>query len=279
MGVGTVTATQGSDALIFDATAIAAINSWQAANPYVLSTQMQFRIAVGGIYSLIQYDPIAGGATLDRPFGDPGGSGLAFQLYQLYYATPYADFRAWLTIRNPSMYTNFDLTATRSQIDAVDPQRTWYQFPTKAVAFMRDQRGAGTTNASATLGFPLFELWGQPVTPFTYQCYGIRLGADLVQPTDTLPLPITEDLVAAMARVYAYEWAEANKDMAPRAVGPDFRFLIGEAKDVYRKLLTEVRREDREYCDNYYAQTGLNGGRVNAIYNTIAGVASPYGPF
>lgn len=275
---GTVTTIQGFATITFDPTvAVPAITAWQAANPYVLLTQVQFRIGVGGIYNVIAYNPGTGVATLDRIFADPGGAGQSYQLYQVYYTPPYADHLTWMSIRNLQMYLDLDLTTTRSQIDAIDPQRTWYQFPTRVVSFGTDQRGAGTANASATLNYPLYELWGQPVSPFTYQCYGIRKGTPLVAPTDILPFAIGEDLVLARARRYAYEWAEANKSMEPRASGPDFRFLLGATMDEYTKLLTLYRKQDKELCNNWFSSRGSSLASVGwGFYNTLAGTAGPY---
>jgi len=269
---GTVTCVQGSPAITFDATAIAALNANQLANPYSFITQRQFRIGVGGIYNLITYNTVTGAATLDRSFADPAGAGLAYQVYQVYYTPPFADHRAWISVRNPQMFIDLDLTQTRADIDAIDPQRSWYQFPTAVVAFSRDQRVG-----SATLGFPLFELWGQPVAPFTYQCYGIRAGVDLSAPTDTLPQPLGEDLILPKAREYAYEWAEANKDIVPRGQGPDFRFLMKQAEDEYKKMLVTYRRQDKEFVLNWFVNRGIGSdGRRIGYYNTLAGFAGPY---
>ena len=279
IGVGGVTTTQGLSTITFDAIAKAAINASVIANPYAPATVRQFRIGVGGIYSLIQYDPVAGGATLDRPFADPSITDQSFQLYQLYYTAPYKDFVSWFSVRNPQMFINLKLNTTRAQLDAMDPQRTWYQFPTRVVPLSYDNRGAGTVNASATLGFKLFELWGQPVTPYTYQCYGCRAGVALVNPADTLPSVIGEDIVLAKARFYAYEWAEANKGMAPRDQGPDFRFLMGQVDTVYRKLLTHYRKEDREFASNYFTVLENLTGSGAGVYNSIAQVAAPYAPW
>lgn len=273
INAGTVTATQGLANLTFDATAIAAINAAQIAQPYSLITQRQFRIAVGGIYNLITYNPSTGAATLDRPFADPGGVGVVYQIYQLYYPAPYADHRAWFSVRNPSMFVDLDLTTTRTSIDAMDPQRTWYQFPTRVVAYGRDLR-----TGSATLGFPLFELWGQPVSPFVYQCYGCRMGTDLVNASDTLPQPLGEDLILPKARDFAYEWAEANKGTTPRNVGSDFKFLRKEANDEYLKMLKQYRRQDKEFVLNWFVtRQKMLGGRGLGYYNTLAGTAGPYG--
>lgn len=277
VSTGTVTVTQGSAAITFDANAIAALNASLAANPYSLITQRQFRVGVGGIYSIIAYNSVTGAATLDRIFGDPGGSGFAFNVYQLYYTPPTLDFRTWISVRNPQLFIDLDLNTTRAEVDAMDPQRTWYQFPSRAVPYGVDLRGQGTANASATLGYKMYELWGQPIQLYTYQCYGIRNGVDLVAPTDTLPYPIPQELVIARAKDYAYEWAEANKDLTPRATGPDFKFLRSATMEEYRMLLQKYRMLDRDSIDNWLTSRLPNlAARGMGYYNTIAGYAGPY---
>jgi hypothetical protein len=276
INAGTVTATTGFATLTFDTiVAVPAILAAQIAQPYSLITQRQFRVGVGGIYNIISLDPSFasnGIATLDRPFADPGGVNIVYQIYQLYYAAPFADHRAWVSVRNPQMFINLDLTRTRGEIDGMDPQRSWYQFPTCVVPYARDTRPG-----SSTLGYPLFELWGQPVSPFTYQCYGLRNGADLINPGDTLPQPLDEDLVLAKARSFAYNWAEANKDITPRASGPDFRFLIGNADKEFKNLKVTYRRQDREFVLNWFiSRSLLKDGRGLGYYNTLAGFAGPY---
>jgi hypothetical protein len=279
IGVGTCTFTQGSPNITFDTViAVPAINSWQTSNPYVLVTQMQIRVAVGGIYNIISYNSVTGAAILDRNWGEPGGSALSFQLYQLYYVAPVQDWLGFISVRNPQMFMNLDLSKNRGWLDQTDPQRTWYQFPSKVVPWGLDIRGAGTTNQSATYGYPLYELWGQPVMPFTYQWYGLRRGSNLVNPTDTLPIGVPEELVLYKARQFAYEWAEANKDIEPRSSGPDFRFLWASAQAQFKEELIKYRRQDREVMDNYCINNQLAYGTVAGIYNTLAGVAAPYAP-
>lgn len=277
INTGTVTATQGSATITFDAAALAAINAAQIAQPYSLITQRQFRIGVGGIYSVIAYNSITGAATLDRIFGDPGGAGMSYNLYQLYYAAPFQDFRTWISVRNPQMFIDLDLVTTRAEVDAMDPQRTWFQFPTRVIPYGIDIRGAGTANQSSTYGFPLFELWGQPIQLFTYQCYGVRNGADLINPSDTLPIQIREETVIARAKDYAYEWAEANKDMTPRATGPDFKFLRTATMAEYKELLQKDRQVDKDFVDNWLTSRmpGL-AGRGYGYYSTLSGFAGPY---
>lgn len=276
INAGTVAVVQGLNQVTFNATAIAALVS----TPYSLITQRQFRTGVGGIYNIIAYDSAAGIATLDRVFADPDNAAASYQVYQLYYTPPYKDHRTWISVCNPQQFVFLDLDTTRAEIDAMDPQRSWYQFPTRAVPFGIDLRGQGQTDSagnpldSATLGFPLYELWGQPVQPFTFQCYGIRRGIELSAPGDTLPLQVGEDCVVAKARVAAYEWAEANKEMAPRAVGPDWKFLMGAAEGIYKKLLIKYRMVDKDFIDNWYTSHKLNPAAVGrGFYNTISGYA------
>jgi hypothetical protein len=269
---GAVTTTQGLATITFNAAAIIALNAASAA--YSLITQRQFRIASGGIYSLIAYNAGTGAATLDRPFMEAGGAGQTYQVYQVYYSAPVKDFLTFVTVRNMSMFLNMDLTRTRQWVDMRDPQRSFYAFPTVVVPYQIDRRGDGTATPSSTLGFPLYELWGQAITPFTYQCYGIRRGVDLSNPDDALPQAIPEELVLAKAREYAYEWAEANKDMVPRASGPDFRFLMGKAQKDYKDLLIQSRREDKEFCNNWAYDRGFSlYALARGYYNTLASTA------
>lgn len=281
---GTATYTQGSPAIQFNPTAVAAINAMIIANPYVLPTQLQFRggsiAGISGIYNMIQYNSTTGAATLDKIYADPSGVAASFTLFQDYYVPPVKDFLTLISVRNMQMFLDLELNCTREMIDQRDPQRSWYQFPTYVVPFQTDHRGEGTPNQSATLGYMMFELWGVPVTPFTYQCYGIRRGTDLTLPTDTLPYQIGEDLVMARAKYYAYQWAEANKDMTPRAAGPDFKFLMQAANAEYKAYLTRYRKDDREAVTTYMSKFGPDfSSRLFGYYNTIAGVAGPYGQY
>lgn len=280
INTGLVTCIQGFNTIQFDATAIAAINQAQIDTPYSLITQRQFRPGatngLAGIYNLIGYDQITGLGTLDRIYADPTGTSTSYNIYQMYYPAPYKDHLAWVSVRNMSYFLDLNCNCERNQIDVWDPQRSLYQYPTYVVPYMLDNRGAGTEFESSTLGFPLFELWGQPVTTFTYMLYGIRRGTDLVQPGDTLPQPVGEDCVLSLARSYAYEWAEANKDMTPRSQGPDFRFLIGKTLAEHKDLKIRDRKNDKEFCNLFFSIHNLGMNRIGA-YNTYAGVASPYG--
>jgi hypothetical protein len=121
----------------------------------------------------------------------------------------------------------------------------------------------------------MYELWGQPVAPFTYQCYGIRSGSPLVNPSDTLPPIIEEELVLARARGYAYIWAEANRDLTPRATSPDFKFLLGAAEAEFKELKILYRKQDKEFVNNWLVMRGgqcaARGGNYYDTYSKTAG--------
>jgi hypothetical protein len=285
--IGAVTCTTGSNALTFNASAIAAINASVVANPYAPVTVQQFRggnvAGLSGIYNIITYNPLTGAALLDRIFGDPGGVNIPYTVYQTYYVAQdvngvgIPDFLRWLSVRNMQMFLDLNISEDKRWVDARDPQRSWYQFPTHVIPWGPDLRGAGTPNASATLNCALFELWGTAITPFTYQCYGLRTGVPLVNPTDTIPQPLGEDLIEAYARYRAYEWCEANRDISPRSSGPNYQFLMEASLALYRALLIQYKRQDRELVNNYFfcKEPGL-AAHAYGYYNTIAGVAGPY---
>jgi hypothetical protein len=267
---GLATVVQGGNTVTFDATATTALTA--ASSLYSLITQRQFRVGIGGIYNIITWDVPSSTATLDRVYADPSAAGVAYQVYQVYYPAPIQDFLSWISIRNPLLSTFLDTTKNRDWVDAQDPQRTAYSNPTHVLPYGIDNRVG-----SGTIGFPLFELWGQPISSFTYQTYGIRRGTNLVAPTDTLPFAIGEDLVIAKAKQYAYEWAEANKDTTPQQRSPDFRFLMGKADDEFKALMTQYKRMDREYVNLWFTQR-MPWMPLNSYYSTLTGYASTRAP-
>jgi hypothetical protein len=278
INAGTCSVAQGTPTVTFDPL-IATPALVAGSTNFSLITQRQFRggsiAGISQIYNIINWVPTTGVVTLDRPYMDQSVVNGAYSIYQVYYPAPMQDFLTWISVRNMAMFLDLILTASRAMVDAQDPQRSWYQFPTHVVPYGMDIRGAGTPTPSATLDFPLFELWGQPVTPFSYTCYGIRKGVPLVNPGDKLPVQIPQELVMAKARYYAYEWAEANKDMSPRSSGPDYRFLMAQTDNVYQKLLKQYRRQDKEYVDLWFSLRKIQAAPwLFGQYNTIAGVAS-----
>ncbi len=267
---GTATTAQGSPIIQMDSIAASAINANGSA-PYSLLTQRQFRIGAGGIYNIIGWDPTLMQLTVDRMVGETSQTTVNYQIYQVYYPTPTSTFVSFISVRDMQNFIDLFIAMTREELDQQDPQRNWYYFPTWVVPYKPD-----LVPGSATYGRMMYELWGAPQYSLNYQLIYLDRGDELKKPTDTLPFPLGEDIVLAKARVYAYEWAEANKGALERNQGPDYRFLMGASEKTYESLLKNYKREDKELVNNYFLARRVSlYGRFWASYNSIAGVANP----
>jgi hypothetical protein len=273
---GTVSTVQGSNLVTFDPTVATPALSAILTGGNVPSpiTSRQFRIGVGTIYNIWAWNAATGVATLDRNYQEPTAAGQSYMVFQCYYPAPMQDFMQWISIRDMVNWNDLITTKQRTWIDWLDPQRTMYLIPSHCVFYQQNQ------NPTLGYGTPMFELWGVPQYVLTYQLYGLRKGTPLVNPTDNLPPQIGEDCVMALARAYAYEWAEANKE-DERSMGSDYRFLIADAKKDYDRLFREYRRQDRAMVDNYRTKLRSNWlwPSVDGWYSGIGNVASPGAPW
>lgn len=271
VNTGTTTAlVQGSNSVTFNAAAAAAIiASITGFNPI---NQRQFRVGVSTVCNIIAFDGV-NTITLDRGYPDPVTNQQSqYQIYQVYYPAPYQDHLSFVAVRDMVSFADLVLDKDQAWLMEQDPQRTYYYFPTHVVPYLL---GADPTNTS-TYQFPMFELWGVPLSNRAYQLYGIRKGVDLVKNTDTLPPQITEEAVVQMAKYYAYEWAEARKGDMPRNQGPDFKFLMGEAKARYTDLYRKLRQQDREFLDNWFrVRRSALSGKYYANYSSVTNTAYP----
>lgn len=226
---GTVTTTIGLNTVTADATAKAAWNAFGTAIPI---TTRQFRVGEGTIYNITAYDSATGIATLDRLYVDPtAGAGTGYTILKCFYEAPTKDFVWWESMVDPNTGYSFQTELTKEQVDQIDPQRLNLGWPVGVLP-----RGIITYGTFA--GYPQYEIWPAPSAGLTYVGSCFRSGTPFVALTDVLPFQIGEDLVIAMAKVYAYEYELAHLDEIPvdrRAV--DFRYLIGAAAAQYKILL------------------------------------------
>lgn len=275
VNAGSCTVAFGSATVTADATATTA---WASASQYgSLLTQRQFRVGQSTIYNIIGYAVVGGFGqlTLDRPFTDTtSGSGLGYSIYQCYYAVPVQDFEAWescVDINNAIDLCAGTAKKYRDMADQFDPQRQIFANPGTLIPYQVDAR-----LGSSTLGWMMYELYPQPQQQYSYQTWYTRLGADLVNLSDTLPFPITEHLVRTLARVKAYEWAEANKDAAnPRGAGADFRFLMGAVAKEAAAQLKEIRSMDRDRVDMWWTtMQRVQGYGYPATFNPNTGMVN-----
>ncbi len=272
INAGTVATTQGANTVVFNAAAATAINA-QALGPPTPITQRQFRIGVGTIYNIWQWDNATMTATLDRNYQEASAATASYQIFQCYYPAPIKDFWAWLNIRDIVNFNDLIYTMPRSYFDRKDPQRLIGTFPSHCAGYQYD-----LNPASNTQNYMMFELaLGQPQYPITWQLAMLRKGNDFVNDTDELPPAIGEDALMAKSRALAYEWASANQGDNPRDQGPDYKFLMQGANAEYTRLYREYRRQDRELVDNFFTcrKTRWSWANWNGYFNSLSRTASP----
>lgn len=278
---GTVTVALGGLTVTGDAIASA---QWAtASNPTSLLTQRQFRIGEGTIYNIIKADftaPTAAVLTLDRKYIDTNyGAGQEYSIYGCYYVVGVEGFQALEAVLdvNNVAWLNVDNTRKgREKVDQADPQRQIFANPVSVIPYGTDTRGAGTPNASATLGQMMYEWYPQPQAQYAYSLWYSFDGPSFSLPSDTLPYPLTEHLIKTMARVKAYEFSLANRNMSdPRGQGSNLQFLMGAAAKEAEQQLKEIRSLDRDIYDAWYYQfTRQVATGVTATFNPSTGMVS-----
>lgn len=287
---GTVTTKIGSNQVIGDTTASAAWAAYVASNPFAALTVCQFRNPSYSLYNIVAYDtssnPPFGTLTLDRAWGEPQGSQQVYMVYQAYFPAPVSavvgqmsanNFKRFLDIRDTT--NNYPLDYwSKSQRDLAfeDPQRTIFTDPAYVVPYKID----GRTN-SPTLGYMLYELWPHPLSILPYSYHYLYRGPRLQNPSDTVPYPLTEEVVLEQGRVQAYLWKEAQKgENVERGSGADYKFLATASEKVYQRKIKPIKIIDSgmlelylnkfrtdigpQVSDDGYATTnsGLNIGRM-----------------
>lgn len=267
-----------SNKIVGDAVATAA---WSALPSLFTPTVQQIKANGYSIYSIIAFDTTTnapfGTLTLDRPFVDPlpNYSGVGYQMFQAYIAAP-VGFKRWLNVADLFNCWSLDIWTGRRTTNMQDPARLYTSNPWQVLGLGTDQRGYGTATPSPTLGQQLMELYPNPSSAISYSTYYVWDGPDLVNNSDTLPPAITEDVVLAKARSYAYEWAEARKDvMAAKGSGANYALVKKEAESEFLARLKTLRLQDREAVDAFDLNIKSLMGQYRApFYNAPAGRAN-----
>jgi hypothetical protein len=263
---GTITVTPFTSTVTGNATASAA---WSAfiLNPPLL-TQQQIRIPYYSLYSIIAANatnPNAIVLTLDRPWMEPAQTNGTYMIYQAYYPAP-AGFKRWYAIRDTTNNNEMDWW-TKTEIDLAkeDAERTNFEEPLYVVPYKMDTRAG-----SATLGQMLFELWPHPITqlPYTFSCQ--TNWSPLQSPSDTVPYPLTEELVKLRAYEMLYLWKESQKgDEMERGSGSNWQFLLGAARAEYTDRLKRIRIMDRHLVDLYFTKMQREPSAFGEPYMTV----------
>ena len=162
------------------------------------------------------------------------------------------------------------LNWTSGNFDVADPQRT-SQGDAYYCGFFRTAGPYGNSNTAdpnVVQGSPIYELWPAPTSGRTFYARFIQDGWDLVNPTDTQPAMIPDDVI--MNRVYgwyAYPFCMANTANFPTMKGQNWLGLIQVAKQQYAQSLRDAKRNDdaQALMSVWNRGHGLRGGTGQGI--------------
>lgn len=273
---GSITTTAYSNQLIGNSVAAAAWDAYINAATLPALTQLQIRVPYYSLYNIVGFSTTTNAndtITLDRAWLEPPGTASPYMIYQAYFAAPGSDpqdFRRFFTIRDTTNAAPLDFwTYSRKDLDVVDPQRTNFNLPSYVVPYEVDARVG-----SLTLGFMLYELWPHPLSILPYTFSYLRRGPLLAASSDTVPIPLTDELLAWRSKVAAYLWKEAQKgDGQQRGSGADWQFLSQAAQAKYMLTLKPVKDQDRDMFELYMTRFVRNVavGQLGTPFATAVG--------
>lgn len=253
-------------------------------------TELQIRSPFFSLYNIIHFDGDRT-LTLDRPWlePEPGTLGDVFgnwewddtweyhrqpyMMYQAYFPTPVQDFKRFLEIKDVLNAGIIDYWSySQRDLSVLDPQRVIFDLPAYAVFRGWDERGRGTEFESATLGFPLYELWPHPLMRWSYTFSSLRRGPMLEEPHDTLPAPLTEDMLKSKTRVSLYLFKMSQKgETLQRGSGADWQFLAQAAEAEYKAARDRIGKRDVAIIDLYFERFVRNAVGRNGPFATVLG--------
>ena len=157
-------------------------------------------------------------------------------IYQAYFVAPVQDFRHFIEIRDTTDAGRLNYWSySQADLARRDPQRTCFADPAYVVQVGVDQRPG-----SATLGWQMFELWPQQLSRVPYSFSFKRRGPMMVAPTDTVPYPLTEELVSLRAQEQLYQYKSAMAEEKVKGAGAGWMVLAGAAAKDYANRLSYI---------------------------------------
>lgn len=244
---GSVSITQFSDTVTCDATASAALLAIALPSPLTL-TALQIRFGgtgnaaqTGQVYSIASVNstvPAAVVLTLDRIVVQATNATAGYQCYRCYITPTVDDFLTWQSLTDMTNGWTLRLNYTSTAFDRRDPQRQAQGLAYYVGAFKGNPESQPR---------PQYELWPHPTSGQVFYGRYRRLGADFVEPADTQPPLIPDELIIHRALAYhAYPWAAAQVSHMPALKGPNYPSLILAEKAAYREVLLQTKRVDDE---------------------------------
>lgn len=152
---GIATATPNSAIVTGSADASGNLPVWTTA---MIGRQFRFGIFTP-IYTITAVDSPTQ-IVLDQPWVGQVTVSQSYLLYQAYYSTP-ADFREWLTLKDPQNNFKLHTNVMQPQLDFWDPQRSQNQTP-RCVSFL--DYGGGLNGSQGSVG-PIIQAGGTQGDP------------------------------------------------------------------------------------------------------------------
>lgn len=207
--------------------------------------------------------------TLDRPWTDPNQLNAGYMIYQAYFPAP-PGFKRWYYILDTTNNNWLNWWSyTQVNLSEKDAQRVNFLQPTNVVPY-----GMDTRQGSATLGQMLYELWPHPIMqlPYTFGCQANWPA--LQAPGDTVPFPLTDELVKMRAYEMMYLWKESQKgDEMERGSGANWQFLVQAMRAEYTDRLKRIRIMDRHLVDLYFTKM-RRMPMSQQVWGTVTGQAN-----
>jgi hypothetical protein len=207
--------------------------------------------------------------TVDRLWTEPYQLNAGYMIYQAYFPAP-PGFKRWYYILDTTNNNWIDWWSyTQVNLSEDDSERINFLQPTNVVPYGQDTRPG-----SATLGQMLYELWPHPIMqlPYTFGCQANWPA--LQAPGDTVPYPLTDELVKMRAYEMLYLWKESQKgDEMERGSGANWMFLSQAMQKQYADRLKRIRIMDRNLVDLYFTKM-RRMPKSQQVWGTVTGNAN-----
>lgn len=198
----------------------------------------QFKAGTGSpVYTITAVDVLNQILTLDMPVGVLSGSGLKYYIIDA-FVTPPDDFDRFVIVSNPIQGWRLHLWVTAGELNAMDPQRTFFGQPYAIVDKLYNIATAGSNPPK-----PMYEAWPYATTAQTlYYIYMIQ-GADLINDTDIPIWPIRSDAIVSGALADVVRWPGTAAEPNPYFARPEY----WKAYEVeFEDKMIEIERKDEE---------------------------------
>lgn len=228
-----------------------------------------FTLAAGGTPAIL-ITVMQAVLTIDRPWMEPKQVNSNYLAYQCYFPAP-PGFKRWFYISDTTNNNYMDWwTYTQIDLSEIDAERTNFDEPLFVVPYSMDTRAG-----SATYGQMLYELWPHPLEqlPYSFSCEANWPA--LTIPTDTLPFPLTDEVVKMRAYEMLYLWKESQKgNEMERGQGANWQFLSQAMRAEYMDRLKTCRNMDRNLVDLYFTKMRAMLPAAGQVYGTVTGLAN-----